>query len=417
MSLEENIKYLRENSLLVFNVESYYDTIQDFRYWDVKAWKGYIKEYVRPIHESTATLLKLRDELSPYIGSSLNSVREADERLLPFFIGGIDEDGNYWERSLAKLIRLMFGIYVEPREFSGTVAMAGEEGFREVKVIEEEEKLSFLRLIRGLNKFSGDALQKAGIEVEEPETVDEILQNPNKLLDVLKELYKACISFSANHNYYTLFIVSTASIHWGYLLTAYPKLYEHFEKIRDFLGLEPIFAPETDSKYYTIWGHRAGGIADDLYGMQMGLWAFFDFEDLLKDSKEIEEVFKYITSKPENLTEEYLKRTKALVREEEISFSKNKDSRFYLKNKYRLTIRGLWITSWPNEFLINTYPAESKRYIIEREYSKPKIPLIDFLDRISPWLFLGLSALTKTEREDELYYIGNVPKRAKWWFK
>ncbi len=73
-------------------MERYYDTIPNFRYWDVEAWKDYLKKYVVPIYETTATLLELRDELSPYVGKSLKAVKDNNERLLPFFVGGIDEN-------------------------------------------------------------------------------------------------------------------------------------------------------------------------------------------------------------------------------------------------------------------------------------------------------------------------------------
>jgi len=205
-------------------MESYYDTIPNFRYWDVEAWKDYLREYVVPIYKSTAILLELRDELLPYAGKSLKVVKDNDERLLPFFVGGIDENGNYKKRSLARLIRLMFGIYVEPREFSSAVKEAGEKGLKAVRIKSKDEKeISFLRMIKGLKESSDTILQKAKIETQHLPKVGELLQDPDKLLDILKDLYKACVSFSVNHNYYTFFVISTASIHWKYLIAAYTK--------------------------------------------------------------------------------------------------------------------------------------------------------------------------------------------------
>ncbi|WP_461864293.1 hypothetical protein [Thermococcus sp.] len=67
----------------MMRMEGYYDTIPNFHYWDVEAWKDYLKKYVVPIYETTATLLELRDELSPYVGKSLKAVKDNDERLLP----------------------------------------------------------------------------------------------------------------------------------------------------------------------------------------------------------------------------------------------------------------------------------------------------------------------------------------------
>jgi hypothetical protein len=211
-------------------MESYYDSIPEFQYWDISSWKSYLEDIVQPIYKSTQVMLKLKSKIAQYVEKSLKFVKTSEDKLLPFFVGGIDKDGNYKERSLAKLIKLMFGVYIDPKRFVDIVSILGEEGLKDVKV-NKVESTAFLKLVQYLNKFSSEILRNAGIKTEVSK-VDEIVQDPNKLLDILKEFYKACIHFSSNHNYYTFFVVSTASIHWKYLVTAYPKLENHFEKER-----------------------------------------------------------------------------------------------------------------------------------------------------------------------------------------
>jgi len=389
-------------------MESYYDTIPNFRYWDIEAWKNYLKEYIAPIYKTTATLLELRDELLPYVGKSLKAVKDNDEKLLPFFVGGIDENGNYKERSLAKLIKLMFGIYVEPREFASIIKSVGEEGLKDIKMkAKEEREVSFLRMIKELNKFSDEVLQKAEIEVQHTLGIGSILQNPDKLLDILKEFYKACVSFSANHNYYTFFIISTANIHWKYLVTAYPKLKENFEKLKDFLGLEPIFVPNVGSdelkKNYTIWGHEKEGITRGIHKMQVKIWEVFPAKD----------VFEYAISEPENLKGEYKNLVEMALRDVE-EYKENLDigdTEFNPREEYWLKINGLFIEKWPKIRTIVDYfvalennlsPSYFRRTYerpYEDEMSKPKIPLTEFLDGVAPLLFLGLARIQTTKRE------------------
>ncbi len=398
-------------------MESYYDTIPNFRYWDVEAWKGYIEEYVAPIYKNTAILLELRDELLPYVGKSLKAVKDNDERLLPFFVGGIDEDGNYRERSLARLIKLMLGIYVEPKEFSSAVREAGEKGLKAVKINSKE--VSFLRMIKRLNEFSEKILRESGIEIQNHYKVEEIIQDPNKLLDVLKDLYRACVSFSANHNYYTFFVISTASIHWKYLITAYPKLKENFEELRDFLGLEPIFVPDTESeeikKSYTIWGHKIDGIAHNLYRIQIGLWLFFDVSEdtiLTRNTNmviyppQVKEVFAYVISEIENLRQEYVSLAERYLSQCTIPSISGLEKLGMYEVEYYLRIKDIFILEYWNTYSPNYY-----KHIHEHA----KCPLPEFLDVFGPRLFLGLSRIIPTKESDVLVYDDNFIRRVEWW--
>jgi len=397
----------------------YYESIPGFRYWDIGAWKQYIQEYVAPIYSATIVLLDVRHELAPYINHTLDTLANSKQDLLPFLIGGIKK-GEYTKYSLAKLIRLLFGIYVDPQEFSNAVANLGEEGLREVTIKEEKkDDAVFFRLINGLNKLSENVLELADIE---PTNIsvdsDEVISNPGRLLDVLTEFYKSCVSVSANHNYYTFFIASTRGTHWRFLREGYKKLEENIGMLKEFLGLEELFVPETSKgdiqRDYTIWSHSQGSIADSIFLIQFGLWAGFNFRDVLRTNKAIEEALRYITPKPENLPESHMR----LVREnvpnlEQISIG---NERFYPKDTYRLEIERLWIVSWPDETYLNSVDGYSKRYAIERESKKPKLSLIEFLDKIGPYLFTGYSEIAKHPKYDRyLVYYGNIPINASRW--
>ncbi|AMM54471.1 hypothetical protein [Pyrococcus kukulkanii] len=387
----------------------YYEEIPGFEYWNVEAWKKYIRDYIGPIYSTTKTLLKLKDYLERYVGKSLKAVKEDDERVLKFFVGGIDESGNYTERSLAKLIRLMYGIYVEPTEFVSAVEAVGEEGLEGVEVLKEKEESGFLKLIEKLNDLSSGVLEKSGTKVEVTPT-GEILTSPNKLLDVLKELYEASVSFSVPYNPYTFFILTTNDAHWRALKSMYTKLPEVFEKLSDLLGLEPIFIPPVDSeklrKEYTIWSHKIGGIANRIYKMQTTLWVYFSFHDYWYFRKVAErtlEVFKFITPSPEDLLITYAKTVKEALKDwQEIEKVPNefkeaiKPGRIGT-NYYILILRGSIITKIH-------YEAGSRN---SRDY-KGEFSLLRLLDILAPPLLLGNVKIMPTNKNPNalIYYKG-----------
>jgi len=400
----------------------YYESIPGFRYWDTKAWKQYIQEYVTPIYSATTVFLDVRHELAPYLNHSLDTLADSKKELLSFLIGGI-KNGEYTKYSLARLIRLLFGIYVDPQEFSNAVANLGQEGLREVTIKEEKkDDAAFFRLINGLNKLSENVLELADIEPTNiPVDSGEVISNPERLLDVLTEFYKSCVLISANHNYYTFFIVSTRGTHWRFLRGGYKKLEENIGILKEFLGLEELFVPETDKgdiqRDYTIWSHSQGSIADSIFLIQFGLWAGFNFRDLLRTNKTIEEALRYITPKPENLAESYMRLVKENVPNlEQISIGNEK---FYPEDTYKLEIEGLWVVRWPDETLLSTDVTKgigNRHILIKSEQEKPKLPLIEFLDRIGPYLFVEYGEIAKHPKYDRyLMYYGNIPMNAIWW--
>ncbi|WP_297420835.1 hypothetical protein [Thermococcus sp.] len=67
---------------------------------------------------------------------------------------------------------------------------------------------------------------------------------------------------------------------------------------------------------------------------------------------------------------------------------------FYSKNTYDLKIDGLWVTMRSNT----------------------KLSLIEFLDRIGPYLFTGYGEISRhPKHKGYLRYYGNIPMNAVWW--
>ncbi|MCQ6254624.1 hypothetical protein [Methanocaldococcus sp.] len=424
-------------------MNSYYDTIPNFKYWDVEAWKEYIQNYIVPIYENTKYLLELKDKLYFYVDMSLEMVNQCEKKILPFFVGDIDENGNYKENSLARLIYLMFGIYVEPKEFANTIKELGEEGLKDIKIkSKNKDEWAFIKFLEEMYNYSSEIIEKLKIDIQTSIKIDDIIQNPDKILDILKELYKVCVSFSANYNYYTFFVISSYGIHWKYLVSAYPKLNEHFGEIKEFLGFCPMFVPDVNSdafkKDYTIWYYEKGSIGDSLFNMQIILWHFFDFfnyekyydyyfeyEKYKEGYEKFYEIFKYIVEKPENLKETYKELVKKSLENvfEEINIE---NAKINLKDVYLFIIDEKYIVKWPKKEIVDRYYHAKNDYrnnkIIyrtkynyeipyEEELSKPKILLFDFLNKVAPILFLKLAIILTIENSEywEITNYGKLP--------
>lgn len=363
---------------------SFYDTIPGFRYWDTRAWKEYVEKNVSSIYKTTSTLLEFRQEISKHIGKPLS---EIPKELVKFFVGGIDENG-IKEKALARLTWLMYGVGVHTREFSRMLKSDPEVAFEVTQINAIEEKnVSFLDFLEVTNDLSAEILDTIGIEKPQPLEIQGILEEPNKLLEVLRELYTACAGFSVNHNYYTFFILSTRSIHWRYLKAAYPRLEENFSELKEFLGLDKLFEPQGGSERfreaYTIWTHSPKNLADNLYKLQDIIWNAFNFStneawinfQKIKPKK-MREIFEYAVKEPKDLKSEY------------VEFAKNTLKKLNTETSPELTdlLEYELVVEIDGPFIAKCYTSD---------YSKERrnIPLPEFLNTIAPWLFLGLARI------------------------
>ena len=379
-----------------------YDHVPGFNYWSIDAWKDFIAKHILPLNTLTTKLIKLRDIILDKIGYGrkvlLSEVERKGKEILPFLLGGIREDGEYKPNSLARLTRLAFGIYINPKEW---VTLEREEGMKAsdhiyVNIVDTQ----FLEFLKELNEITREIIKLANIEPKEvsEEEIKEIIQQPEKILEILRDIYIKCLEVSANHNYYTFFALSTKSIPFIHLITAYPKLVENFEVITEFLGLEKIFEPDIEGELkekYTIWGHVENGLCSQLYKLNKAIWDNFASGNTVFTNINIRNVFSYITTEVRDLKEEYKRMVKAKI-------GKWPPEGTEIVHKwgveYYLEVHGPWITR-----CYNTYSPTYYKHVDVRV----KMSLIEFLTKVGSGLFLGQATLRK-ETENLLEYYGFV---------
>jgi hypothetical protein len=364
-----------------------YDSIEGFEYWDIDAWKNFIKENILSLHNSVSKLLRLRDFMLTIIGAdgvaTLSELERRRSDILPFLLGGIRLDGEYKDNSLARLVKLTLGLYINPMEW----IVSRYEGLMvNDHIVIRIESTPFLEFLKEVAEITAHIAKIVGIEPGEvlDSEIEAIIKSPEKLLEIIRSIYVECLKVSANHNYYTFFALSTKTLPHRYLVAAYPKLHE---KLKEFLGLKKIFEPEiAEAKVreeYTIWGHSEKGLLASLYNLNNVIWKGFS-----NDS--IKSVFSYITNSIRNLREEYMQIVAQKLKELNWSFPKIEISNptypsqsTYIISGPRLTKRIWW-------------------YVSRKGYKwngidECDINLLKLLDDLSPALFLGLTYIFKLE--------------------
>ncbi|MHA1874118.1 MAG: hypothetical protein ACTSVB_08390 [Candidatus Heimdallarchaeaceae archaeon] len=363
-----------------------YDEIVGFDYTDENEWKNWIREKFLPLHKQLSIILKLRESLENILKTNLKeafSQRYTQEILL----GGITKEGEYPQNSLAKLYKDALGIYINPKEwvaYCRTGLNPVENGI-ECKF----EDTSFLAFITEIKELVEKVLSKIGVELQnvEDKEIKEIVNSPEKILEIIKEIYKSIISISANYDYHMFFVLNTRCIPRFFIEKAYPKLEENLEKVAEVLELEEKFVPDIDDekikRNYTLIGYKENGLAYLLFRLNKETW---------KTMAEIK-IFELIGITLSDPRKNYLEKVKN-------SFEKlgwKKPEYIHISDppgsQHVSGYSGPWYYTYYVEGIIITRYHErgwSARGNYYNDTHECNIPLLQLMNDTSPALFLGI---------------------------
>lgn len=384
-----------------------YDDIEGFEYWNIEAWKRFIQQNIVPLHQAASQLLNLREYTAEVLGSeggmSLSEVEEKSRYLLPFLLGGITEDGEYKENSLAKLARMIFGFYVNPKEW---VTLEKETGIRASDYVKTyAEKTLFSEFLSKIKEITSTIIKLAGIKIAQLGGEGDFreIQDPDKILNIIKTIYMKSLEVSANHNYYTFFILSTRKLPWKHLKKAYPRIESNFDVIKGFLGVERYFKPELkeeDKKRdYTIWTYLEKGLGMTIYELNKLIWDSFGKE-------EVRNLFDILFLDVKDLKQDYIEKADQKLQEMGWKFPEYVEKSTSPDHQHKYKISGAFLS----EHILNvrtrgSHPwDEPARYetVRPRWLSRSKkcdISLLKLLDDLLPGLFLSV----EPEREFSTY--------------
>lgn len=376
-----------------------YDNIEGFEYWNIEAWKIFIQDNIAPLSQAVSVLLSVSEYIAEIIGQeggrTLSEIEEKSADILPYILGGIAENGEYRKNSLAKLTRMMFGFYVSPREW---ITLEREEGIQASDYVNVKvEGSTFLQFLKKINDATENILRLGKVKVTKvnESEVKKVTQNPQEALSVLQTIYERSLRVSANHNYYTFFIISTKLLPWRFMKEAYPMLKDNFDLIRTFLGLEKFFEPKINEEKkredYALWGHSKESLSAYLYDLNQAIWECFADE-------KARDVFGYVSSDMKDLRRDYAQRTQRKLEETKWSFPP------HIEMSYGYDYRHIYVISGPflSQHRLDVYTTGDHPWVSyqsayqtvrPRWLSQSKecnIPLFELFDEVSPALFLGV---------------------------
>jgi len=246
-------------------------------------WTAFANNEVRPVAEAARTLTQLRDRLTPPepAETTLSDAVDEDPRLRPFFLGGLTEESEVPDGSLAKLTDQYLGIALNDPNRWVNAERERLTGDDYVTITTTETELgSFLQTVDEQVTAILQQLDEAPPVVDD--RVKTILDEPESMANVIQQLLNGVLQLTANSCPFTFFAHTTEAVTARYLTEAYPPLHGEVHDVAGSLGLEKLFVPElADDERdaaYTVWGHTEEGILDRLSLLNQAVWTTFSDE-------------------------------------------------------------------------------------------------------------------------------------------
>jgi hypothetical protein len=375
-------------------------------------WTAFTNDKIRPVAEAARTLTQLRNRLTPAEPgeTSLSDVVDEDPRFRPFFLGGLTDEGEIPDRSLAKLTNQYLGVALNDPNRWVNAEREGLTGDDYVAITRTETELgSFLQTVDEQLIAILQQLDEAPPVVDD--RVETVLDEPESMADVIQQVLSGVLQLTANSCPFTFFAHTTQAVTARYLTEAYQPLHREVHDVAGSFGLRKLFVPElADDERdaaYTVWGHTEDGVLDRLSRLNQAVWTTFSDETARST---LSPFFANVPNPQEEFTREveaeltaqnwthpdYLPKCAHPDRVPTRSASSTNDSRY--RQNMDLTkafiVEDGAITAREVITAVNTSSVVHRRQELDDSVS-----LLQYLDEVMPGVFLGAYSFETVEHQ------------------
>jgi hypothetical protein len=357
-----------------------------FDYGNLDEWRSYFEE-IKEIAKSCKIIEEFWNELKRKCdGLTFKDLQEEFD-YSTVLLGGVTPDGEYKERSLARVYAVLFGF--KPENIHDLIEKLKRDLPATTKIAVKETK--FIRFVRSISDKvisilrqaeSKGLIDSADVDVE----VDyySILSDYKKLIEIVENFVNNVAKILPNYNQKSLFVWTLDKLTYRYMTTAYPELRDErvFELVKDVLGLEVIFSPDVEDdktkREYEIYSYCDGAVGKEL----VELFKLVYKETGKSKSEYTKTIRDYLLIVFPNLPEfakEFYKMAKTALREIRWKFPDN------ILTSYSYHIQGIVLDYYSG--YVYRFPEGSKPYKTYESF-ECNIPLLRLLDELSSGVFL-----------------------------
>ena len=199
----------------------------DIPYDDMKTWENYVKNEITDLYKKSSTVLDLFEQAKQLNGKDFDELDESTKRIL---LGGVKVDTStkqieFTKNSSARFYRDVFGLSIDYNEYI-TKKLTNLKVKTFVKFNNEITRSPFYSYVSSINMLAGKIIQTLKSRFNLPDiSYDKVnLNDPEGVINSLKEFFQSALNFSAVYNPKTFFIISLRGNIYKAFLEAYSKL-------------------------------------------------------------------------------------------------------------------------------------------------------------------------------------------------
>jgi len=263
-----------------------------FDYTDEGRWSSYFDTQLRNFVEEARALYEFRQELVRKCDGMPYDELQEQWDYSQVLLGGVGKNGDYRERSLAKLYNELLGLQFE--NLKDVVEKQHQDISPSTKVVVDDTP--FATFVAGALDKAETALQQAqendviyNPDVETECDFYDLLSDQENFSQLLSDFIYRLQGILPNYDKKALFVWTLDKTTNRYLSIAYPKLKdrEPWGWLDETFGLESVFVSEIDEtgenvedreQQYTVYAYRNGSLGDTLVDLYRLVWGAFDSE-------------------------------------------------------------------------------------------------------------------------------------------
>lgn len=330
-------------------------------------------------------------------------------------LGGLSGE-SFSENALGLFYQRLYGVSFDLPQLVANLKSGLELEKASKGLYGKVERTRFINLAQSICDCLDDILQQAGRSFELPAPNAEGIDAEDPLMGrkAAEEFLQKLLPFSPNSSEESFFIFSLNNISRRYMLQAYPWLEgESFEFIRKVFEISPIIEPESLEEY-AIWGFEEGSVGASVLELINTIWdltevpevqeyfglqsereryrerAYQAWERALPKGREAKEIASLLNSS-EIETDEYL-------------LSKKNPFKLWEEQKSTKGYLSFWYPHYNGGHRVNGSHYTLKGVTVSlpspwyaREKGDKLIPFSNFIDYLSPALYLNLGFINESE--------------------
>lgn len=240
----------------------------------IEGWKKYVSNCLVPVYEKLKLLQKVGEYLEQ---NTLNrSLDKIDPQLLPYFLGGVNENGDYIKGSLARLITYMYGVGVDTKKLANSINIGVKNPYSEAYVGKVNNLVigffTFTDVLNATAKQLELLFNKLNVSINSPSfaEIESNARNVDKFIQTVNDyIYRAKLILPM-YNYYSFLIVTTRHLPASIFLDSYPEEFTKNPNLGyDFLGIGILHIPYISDKEQSarlgLTGHNRNTVSDLIF--------------------------------------------------------------------------------------------------------------------------------------------------------